>query len=447
MTGTTPAHRQNTPAHPSWRANSCQSALGTPYSEPVSEPSFHQRMTHAVEGFTPGYFALVMATGIISVGLALTGHDRLSAALAVLGVVAFALLVCLTLWRLAAYRHAVREDFMDPRRAFGFYTTIAATNVIGVRLAMDGRPQVTAGLLVVAGVLWLVLGYVIPWTAVLGPHARPIIATANGSWFIWVVASQSVAISAATLERVYDDARGLLAIVAVFSWSVGVFLYAAAGVFVAARMMLYEFRPTDLTPPYWVAMGAAAITVLAGARIVEMNQAPMVDVTRGLIAGRLGPVLGVRHVAHPGAGRGGVVAPLPAPGAAHLRSHVVEHHLPARDVRGGRHLPRPGRPPADRRRHRSHLDLGRVDRVGVDVRGDAGAPRTHRLPQPSSRRSTSLTGVGSRPSSAASGTRSRPADRGRRKEANIADSQRRSRSSSPAPGPVAQSEGSIHAPR
>jgi tellurite resistance protein TehA-like permease len=32
-------------------------------------------------------------------------------------------------------------------------------------------------------------------------------------------------------------------------------------------------------------MGATAITVVAGARIVEMAQAPMVDATRGLIAG------------------------------------------------------------------------------------------------------------------------------------------------------------------
>jgi tellurite resistance protein TehA-like permease len=32
-------------------------------------------------------------------------------------------------------------------------------------------------------------------------------------------------------------------------------------------------------------MGATAITVLAGARIVEMADAPMVDATRGLVAG------------------------------------------------------------------------------------------------------------------------------------------------------------------
>src|SRR5690606_40553751 len=48
---------------------------------------------------------------------------------------------------------------------------------------------------------------------------------------------------------------------------------------------LYELRPQDLNPPYWVSMGACAITVLAGARIVEMVDAPMVSATRGLIGG------------------------------------------------------------------------------------------------------------------------------------------------------------------
>jgi tellurite resistance protein TehA-like permease len=50
-------------------------------------------------------------------------------------------------------------------------------------------------------------------------------------------------------------------------------------------MLLYPLRPQDLTPPYWVAMGATAITVVAGARIVQMADAPMVAATRGLAAG------------------------------------------------------------------------------------------------------------------------------------------------------------------
>ncbi len=136
-------------------------------------------------------------------------------------------------------------------------------------------------LLLVAALTWLVLGYVIPWTAVLGTTKRPVLAKANGTWFIWVVASESVAIAAAALQPVYQDLNRLLSAVAVFSWGVGLFLYAAAGIFVGARMLQYPVRPTDLTAPYWVAMGACSITVVAGAQIVEMADAPMVDATRG----------------------------------------------------------------------------------------------------------------------------------------------------------------------
>ncbi len=243
------------------------------------------RTHQAVESLTPGYFALVMASGIISVGLELEGFAVLSWLLLAACVAAFVVLLSLTVWRFVAYRAAVTEDFMDPRRAFGFFTFVAGTNVLGVRLGMEGLHGITALLLVLSGCAWLVLGYVVPWTAVLGPQPRPVVATANGTWFIWVVASQSVAVLAAILEPVVDPGRRELALLAVCSWSVGAILYAAAGVFVAARLLIYPLRPVDLTPPYWVAMGATAITVVAGARIVEMADAPMVNATRGLIAG------------------------------------------------------------------------------------------------------------------------------------------------------------------
>jgi tellurite resistance protein TehA-like permease len=243
------------------------------------------RLQNAVRGLTPGYFALVMGSGIISVGMQLEGYVVLSVLLLVACALSYVVLVALSVWRLIAFRSAVVEDFTDSRRAFGFFTFIAGTNVLGVRLAMDGHHGITAALLVVSGLTWLVLGYVVPWTAVLGTDERPVVARANGTWFIWVVASQSVAVSAASLEPTLPRLQAQLAVVAVFSWSLGVFLYGAAGIFVSARMMLYPLRPEDLTPPYWVAMGAGAITVLAGARVVEMADAPMVEATRGLIAG------------------------------------------------------------------------------------------------------------------------------------------------------------------
>src|SRR5665648_579226 len=120
--------------------------------------------------------------------------------------------------------------------------------------ACASAPKVTTGrphsCFLFPGISWLVLGYVVPWTAALGRKERPIVADANGTWFIWVVASQSVAIAAATLEPVFQTGRRELALLAVMSWSVGVFLYAAAGIFVSLRLMLYKFGPEELTPPH-----------------------------------------------------------------------------------------------------------------------------------------------------------------------------------------------------
>ena len=139
-----------------------------------------------------------MATGIISVGMHLEGFDNLSKMLLGASGVAFVVLLVLTAWRLVAYRSAMVEDFTDPRRGSASSRSWPAPTCSGVRLGLAGFPDATAVLLVVAGTAWLALGYVVPWTAVLGRQERPVIATANGTWFIWVVASQSVAVAAAT---------------------------------------------------------------------------------------------------------------------------------------------------------------------------------------------------------------------------------------------------------
>jgi tellurite resistance protein TehA-like permease len=239
----------------------------------------------AVRTLNPGYFALVMATGIVSIAMQNHLAYPISVTLLWLAGVEYVALLGVYLWRLASFRSAVAADLSDPGRAFGYFTFVAATNVLGTRLALDQHRIAALVLLAVGWLAWLVLGYVIPWTAVLGHAHHPILQNANGTWFIWVVASQSIAVLAATLEPSVDTGRRELALLAVFSWSVGMVLYAAAGILVAARMLLYPLRPDDMTPPYWVSMGATAITVLAGARIVQMADAPMVNATRGLAAG------------------------------------------------------------------------------------------------------------------------------------------------------------------
>lgn len=248
--------------------------------------TLRERAAAGAASLNPGYFALVMATGIMSVGMANAEVGVLSVALLVLAIGCYAVLIVLTAIRLIRYRGAMLAQIRDPEISFAYFTFVAGTDVVGTALVNRGYLGAALALLIVGSLAWFLLGYVVPWSAVIGRGRNgSILTSANGTWFIWVVASQSVAVLAAGLEPELGSIRRELAILAVLSWAVGVFLYAAAGVFVAARMIIYRLSPQDLTPPYFVAMGATAITVVAGARIVEMADAPMVAATRGLAAG------------------------------------------------------------------------------------------------------------------------------------------------------------------
>ena len=59
------------------------------------------RLRTGIRDTDPGYFALVMATGIVSAAVRLDGAGRLAAVLLAAGVVAYALLVLAYGWRLA----------------------------------------------------------------------------------------------------------------------------------------------------------------------------------------------------------------------------------------------------------------------------------------------------------------------------------------------------------
>ncbi|WP_218004709.1 tellurite resistance/C4-dicarboxylate transporter family protein [Microtetraspora niveoalba] len=228
----------------------------------------------AVRDLHPAYFALVMATGIISVDLRTAHATALSAALMWVAAAAYAVLLALTLARIAAYPRRLLRDLHDPHRGFGFFTFTAGTDVLGTRLALDGHVGTATALLAVGGLSWIVLGYAVPWAAALSHDGRESLGGAEGSWFVWVVGGQSVAVLAATLERTAGAGRDAVALLAIVFWAVSVCLYALVAICVALRLMLYAIRPGDLTPPYWVAMGATAISTLAGAQIATMTSAP-----------------------------------------------------------------------------------------------------------------------------------------------------------------------------
>jgi len=110
----------------------------------------------------PAYFAVVMATGIVSVACHLLGFGWLARGMFWLNLIVYPTLWVLTLARLFVHRRRVAEDLLHHGRSVGFFTTVAATNVFGTQcLLIGGSPRAALALWVLGIALWMLLTYTI----------------------------------------------------------------------------------------------------------------------------------------------------------------------------------------------------------------------------------------------------------------------------------------------
>lgn len=177
----------------------------------------------------------------------------------------------------------VLSDCSRPDRAFAFFTFVAGSNVLGLRLLAAG--QILAGevLAAVAALVWVVLSYGIPTALAASRSKTEFPQGINGTWLIWVVGTQSVASSAASVAILHPAQAAILGFIAVATWGFAVVLYVLLMAIVVSRLLLVGLAPEQLTPAYWITMGATAITVFAAARILSVpTELPM---ARPVLAG------------------------------------------------------------------------------------------------------------------------------------------------------------------
>jgi tellurite resistance protein TehA-like permease len=215
----------------------------------------------------PAYFAMVMATGIVSLAAHVVGHTSVAALLLPLNIVFAAALVVLTALRIARHPGNVAADFQHHGRAVGFFTVVAATSVVGSQtLVIAGAWQAALALWIVAIVLWAVLTYAI-FTFLTVKAVKPALAEGiNGGWLVAVVAPQSVVVLGAQLAAGFGDSAAMVLLFCLTMWLGAGMLYIWI---ISLIFYRYTFFPTsDLAPPYWINMGAVAISTLAGSLLV-----------------------------------------------------------------------------------------------------------------------------------------------------------------------------------
>jgi len=91
----------------------------------------------------------------------------------------------------------------------------------------------------------------------------------NGGWLLAVVATQSMAVLAALISQsVGQPLRMEMNFFALSMWLWGGMLYIWMMSLIFYRYTFFAFSPADLSPPYWINMGAMAISTLAGSLLI-----------------------------------------------------------------------------------------------------------------------------------------------------------------------------------
>lgn len=237
----------------------------------------------------PGYFALVMATGIVSIACRLLGYPTVADVLLVTTMAGFVVLLIAYAARAIRFPRRFAASLRAPSSAVAYFTVVAGTNVLATALLAHDLWIISLILGVAALLLWLVLTYGLFSLIVLAGH-RPLLREITGVWLVWVVGTQSVAVLATVLapRLPWDTGQGMLSAASVLFWSVGIVLYLVLVVIIFLRLFLIETTPAEMGPAYWILMGATAISVRAAAGILALEAAastPLLAEVHAFVAG------------------------------------------------------------------------------------------------------------------------------------------------------------------
>ncbi len=249
--------------------------------------SLLRRLAAAVEHLFPGYFALVMATGIVSIAAEVQQMPAIARALVAVNLVAYAVLALMLVARLVAYFPRVFDDITSHARGPGFFTVVAGTCVLGSQLVIVAGHTPAARVLWGAGiVLWVVVMYAF-FTATVVREVKPTLeAGINGAWLIGIVATQSVAVLGLLLAPGLGPSRELALFFALCLHLVGGMLYLTIITLIFYRFTFLALTMEQLTPPYWINMGAVAITTLAGSSLLlQADASPLLSLLRSFLTG------------------------------------------------------------------------------------------------------------------------------------------------------------------
>jgi len=222
-----------------------------------------------IKTLLPAYFALVMATGIVSIASLFSGFGVFATILFYINLVFLGVLTGIFTYRCFAFWDDVVSDFKSYNKGPGFFTIIAALCIVGNQfiLFLDNYFLAKA-ILIFAAIIWLVVGYSFFYTITVTEDKKPLNEGINGTWLVVIVSIQALStlISLASVD--FGNNAPVYLFVALCLFLVGCVFYLYFMSLIIYRISFFSLNAMELGAPYWINMGATAITTLAGSMLI-----------------------------------------------------------------------------------------------------------------------------------------------------------------------------------
>jgi tellurite resistance protein TehA-like permease len=229
-----------------------------------------RRIAAGIRGLSPAYFGLPMSTGIIAVASHELGRPDIAHALFILNNAEVVILTALLLLRLLLFFPAVLKDLSSHEKGAGFLTIVAAACILGTEhVEFQGAFQAGITLWYFALVAWAVITYSFFLLVTIKRRKPSLEIGMNGSWLLFVVSVQALSILGCMVAPHLGISLHSAVFVMLFFHLLGWLFYLVVIGIIFYRTTFFPMRPDEFKPTYWIDMGAAAITTLAGITLIN----------------------------------------------------------------------------------------------------------------------------------------------------------------------------------
>jgi tellurite resistance protein TehA-like permease len=228
------------------------------------------RIKTGIQTFSPAYFALAMSTGIISIASHMLGYYAISHLLFIINNIEFLILLVLLILRLIFFFEDFKSDLSSHAEGAGFLTIIAAACILGTEYGLLNYHIERAVILwFFALVTWLIIVYSFFILITIKKKKPSLESGINGSWLLFVVSVQALSILGNLVSPYLNLSIEVVLFINLFFYLLGVLFYFIVIGIIFYRTTFFPMKANEFEPSYWIDMGAAAISTLAGVMLIK----------------------------------------------------------------------------------------------------------------------------------------------------------------------------------